>query len=825
VDYDATGKGEPFKETEVSRKRVADLIVRIIASPTLHSNGNIRIDKPNTNGDKPAFYYAVQTRRFVPLHPTFLHDVPAARGVCYTLFSMTVPQYDSSILARATEILGQIGEELAFVEADRDAGLLPINSLLMDFEELSGEGSPEALAIGLAAIRALLDQILDASGNFSDDSIRFLNDWHAWMTSVLTAWERGSRMPPAPASWNRSRGAVAMASVAASGTIPPPAANAQPVAADPAIRLNLADDSELLHEFHSESLELLQTIEQGVLLLEDNPTDTGTINAIFRAFHTFKGSAGLLHLDALRDLAHDLESLLDGVRRSECRISTEVIELILAGADALKAFTSRIGAQLQGMNSGDPIGVPTRQLRQRVRATLSAGPSPSTRPLPASATAFPMAEGPESAGSEPAEQLAVPPESQSVSPPAESADSGKIDRESSVKADSATGFVKIDTRKLDSLVELVGELVIAQSMVFQDPDVQRLPSRHLARCLRQLGRITTDLQRTAMSLRMVPIGRTFRKMTRLVRDLAAQQQKQVQLVVEGEETELDRNIVEELSDPLVHMIRNAVDHGLELPAQRITKAKQALGTIRLSASHQRGGIVIAVQDDGRGLDRDRILAKARERGVVKANSTLTDAEIFALIFAPGFSTAEVVTDLSGRGVGMDVVRRNIEKLRGKVEIQSVAGHGTTFTIVLPLTLAIIDGMLVGVGDDRYIIPTLSVRESFRPRPGMVTTVHERREVVSVRGRLTPLLRLGQHLGTRYRAVDPTDGIIVVVESGDATRGLLVDELHGKQEVVIKSLGETFRRQDLLAGAAILGDGRVGLILDVDTLVRCRESYN
>jgi two-component system chemotaxis sensor kinase CheA len=396
---------------------------------------------------------------------------------------------------------------------------------------------------------------------------------------------------------------------------------------------------------------------------------------------------------------------------------------------------------------------------------------------------------------------------------------------SSAKAESASGFVKLDTRKLDSLVDLVGELVIAQSMVVQDPDVQQLASRHLARCLRQLGRITTELQRTAMSLRMVPISRTFQKMTRLVRDLAAQQQKQVQLVVEGEETELDRNIVEELSDPLVHMIRNSVDHGIERPADRVAQGKPALGTIRLSASHQRGGIVICIRDDGKGLDRDRILAKARERGLIKPNATLTEAETFALIFAPGFSTAEVVTDLSGRGVGLDVVRRNIDRLRGKVEIQSVPGQGTTFTILLPLTLAIIDGMLVGVGDDRYIIPTLSVRESFRPRPGMVTTVHERGEVVSVRGRLTPLLRLGQHLGTPGRAIDPTDGIIVVVESGDAARGLLVDELLGKQEVVIKSLGETFRKQDLLAGAAILGDGRVGLILDVDTLVKCQRTNN
>ena len=383
----------------------------------------------------------------------------------------------------------------------------------------------------------------------------------------------------------------------------------------------------------------------------------------------------------------------------------------------------------------------------------------------------------------------------------------------------SSGYVKLDTAKLDNLVDLVGELVIAQSMVVQNPDVQMINSLQLMRCLRQLARITTELQRNAMSLRMVPIRAMFHKMNRLVRDLATQQQKHVQLVLDGEETELDRNIVEKLSDPLVHMIRNAIDHGLENSDERAANGKPELGTIRLTAAHQRGGIVIRIQDDGKGLDRSRILAKAIDRGLVKADATLTESEIFSLIFQPGFSTAEKVTDLSGRGVGMDVVRRNIENLRGKVEIQSRPGQGTTFTILLPLTLAIIDGLLVGVGGERYIIPTLSVRESFRPAPGAVKTVQGRGEVVSVRGRQTPLLRLGHYLGRTSRAVKPEDGIVVVVESGDSARGLLVDELLGKQEVVIKSLGHAFGQHNLLAGGAVLGDGWVGLILDVDTLVQ------
>jgi two-component system, chemotaxis family, sensor kinase CheA len=738
---------------------------------------------------------------------------------------MTTPPNELKTLARAVEILDQLGVELAFVEPAKDTGLLPINSFVMDLEELARSGAPPAIAAGLSAARRWLDETLDGPGKFTSETIGNFSAWHLWMTMALRGWERGADMPEVPAAWIQpgTPGPAPIIAKSPVASVPVPATARS--GEEPAIRLNLQEDSELLREFHSESLELLQTIEHGVLKLESNPAEAGTINAIFRAFHTFKGSAGLLHLDALRDLAHDLESLLDAARRSELRITSETIDLILAGADALKQYTLDIGAQLQGENPGAPIVVPTRQLIQRVRAALDGAPAPATRQAPPPPSpALQTEKQPEVARAEDKLPPASAPQPEPASPPSATSTAPlPVRSESSAKEDSAVGFVKLDTHKLDNLVDLVGELVIAQSMVVHDPDVQQLPSRHLARCLRQLGRITSELQRTAMSLRMVPIRRTFQKMTRLVRDLSAQQQKQVQLVVEGEETELDRNIVEELSDPLVHMIRNAVDHGIELPADRVFRGKPALGTIRLSAFHQGGGIVIRIQDDGKGLDKDRIVAKARERGLVKPNATLTEAETFALIFAPGFSTAEIVTEVSGRGVGMDVVRRNIEKLRGKIEIESVAGQGSAFTIVLPLTLAIIDGMLVGVGDDRYIIPTLSVRESFRPRPGMVTTVHERGEVVSVRGRLTPLLRLGRHLGTPCRAVDPTDGIIVVIESGDAARGLLVDELLGKQEVVIKNLGATFAKQDLLAGAAILGDGRVGLILDVDTLVKCRKN--
>jgi two-component system chemotaxis sensor kinase CheA len=388
----------------------------------------------------------------------------------------------------------------------------------------------------------------------------------------------------------------------------------------------------------------------------------------------------------------------------------------------------------------------------------------------------------------------------------------------------SAGLIRVDTAKLDGLIDLVGELVIAQSMVTQNSDLQAVASEQLARSLGQLRGISTELQRTALSLRMVPVRGTFQKMARLVRDLSGQVGKEIRLVLEGEETEVDRTLVEELGDPLVHMIRNAADHGVESPTDRVAAGKDSSGTITLRAFHKGGMVFLQIQDDGRGLSVSRIRGKAIERGLISAQEPLTDREVLDLIFAPGFSLASTVTDLSGRGVGMDVVRRNIERLRGTIEIDSIEGRGTTFTIGLPLTLAIIEGLLVQVGDQRFVVPTLSVRESFRPLPSMLSVVQGRGEMVSVRGTLVPLLRLANHLHIPDAVTDPTQGIVMVLEAGQDCRCVLVDALVGKQEVVIKSLGETFQDQQEFAGAAILGDGRVGLILDTTSLVRLKLKH-
>ncbi len=322
---------------------------------------------------------------------------------------------------------------------------------------------------------------------------------------------------------------------------------------------------------------------------------------------------------------------------------------------------------------------------------------------------------------------------------------------------------------------------------------------------------------------MVPMRGLFQKMARVARDISTKQNKKVNFITSGEDTELDRGVVEELNDPLLHMIRNSMDHGIEPADKRAAAGKPPVGSLHLRAYHQGGSIVVEIEDDGAGLNRDRILAKATERGLVAPGANLTDVEIYHFIFAAGFSTAEKVTDLSGRGVGLDVVRRNIEKLRGTVDISSTPGKGTLFKIALPLTLAIIDGLVVGVGAERYIIPTLSVRESFRPAAEMISRIQNRAELVNVRGRLIPLLRLHEIFGIPASATDPAQGIVVVVQSGANVRCLLVDALLHKQEIVIKNLNEMMiHKNPAFAGATILGDGRVGLILDVNALAQSEK---
>ncbi|MBL9137219.1 MAG: chemotaxis protein CheA [Verrucomicrobiales bacterium] len=738
---------------------------------------------------------------------------------------------DAPDYAALCSIIEKLALELVLAEPGKDNGLLPVNSLLGDLEEVARRMEvPEALGAAIRKGREWVDALFGA-GNFEESTLSRLRSWVEWMQAAVSALHNGQAITPL----------IAEAAESSTATAPSAAPQAvEEVAPEEPIVLNLENDGELLREFTNESHEHLQNIELGVLTLEENPTDMATLNSIFRAFHTFKGGSGFLNLRPINRLAHELESLLDLARQQKLAIDSQVINLILSGGDTLKRFVSEMEAQLGGQGGGSPISISINDLLARVRAVVQQSQSRLT-PAPVVAptlVATPVSHAPEAGGTQEApggtagHQDATPGSSGTAGAPecppaaanaAAAGGSESPSKNGNVRVHSGATSVKVDTLKLDSLVDLVGEMVIAQSMVMQDTDLLGIQSQQLSRNLAQLGRITKELQRVAMSLRMVPIRSTFQKMTRLVRDLSVKAGKHVELHLSGEETELDRTIVEEISDPLVHMIRNAVDHGIEPAEKRMAAGKSPHGLVHLRAFHQGGNIVVEVEDDGGGLNRDRIVAKAVEKGLITSAANMSDSDVFNLIFAPGFSTAEKVTDISGRGVGMDVVRRNIEKLRGKVEIQSTLGKGSRFTIFLPLTLAIIDGMIVGIGTQRYIVPTLAVRESFRPTADMVSSVQGRSEVVNVRGRLLPLLRLHSLFGINARAADPTEGIVIVVESDRESRCVLVDDLLGKQEVVIKSLGETFKRSPALAGAAILGDGRVGLILDVDALVGQRTA--
>lgn len=711
---------------------------------------------------------------------------------------------DLETLNRISDTVGKIALEVALAQPGKDFGLLPVNCLLGELQEAAAK-LPAEINAAVAQANGVVEEIFNTTGLFSEGTIQRLTDWANWMNGAVLDGLNDRPIKPFAAGSTGGAESRPLTSNATPPIAPAPAAEA-------ALVLDLEGDGDLLVEFCAEAHEHLQNIEQGVLVLENKPDDADTLNTIFRAFHTFKGGAGLLNLLPIKELAHELETVLDLARTHKLTVDKAIIDLILAGGDTFKQFIVEISAQTSGKNAGTPICVPTLELLARVRV-VSTGGTPA--PKAAARTAEPKPAAVAASSASPTTVVEPAPASKKASgKPATPAAGGEKTTGGSV--------VKVDTLKLDSLIDLVGEMVIAQSQVCQDEQVTAIESQRLTRNLAQLGRITKELQRTAMSLRMVPIRATFQKMTRLVRDVSSKQGKQAELVLSGEDTELDRTIVEEISDPLIHMIRNSVDHGIEKPEDRVKAGKPALGTVRLSAFHQGGNIVIEIKDDGRGLNPEKLKAKALERGVITDKDRLTDKEAYGLIFAAGFSTAEVITEISGRGVGMDVVRRNIEKLRGKIDIESAIGQGTTFTISLPLTLAIIDGLIVTIGEQRFILPTLSVRESFRPTRDMITTVHEKGEMVNVRGRLSPLLRMYEFYDLKPRTTDPTEALLVVVDNNGETRCLMVDQLLGKQEVVIKSLGETFKKAPAIAGGAILGDGRVGLIIDANSLVSLRN---
>ncbi len=611
--------------------------------------------------------------------------------------------------------------------------------------------------------------------------------------------------PPA-----RSTGAAASGerSLAPTTVAPSPAVAVAPTVTTPVIvHATAADggtvpddaDRSLLGDFIAESRESMAGAEAALLELESNPDDIEAINTVFRAFHTVKGTAAFMGLDRLAEFAHHAESLLSRVRDRELPYTQAVANLSLRSNDVLGGFLVAVETSIQ---SQQPIALPSDYADLmhdllNVDAVL-AGVETRVAVQSATATALPSAATtPPRTDAEPSVDTAARSSAARAGPKTE-----------------ADQSVRVRTDRLDRLIDMVGELVIAQSMIAADPAVADSGQHELVKKVSHAGKIMRELQDLSMSMRMVPLKSTFQKLTRLVRDVALRAGKVVELVTDGEETELDRNMVDAIADPLVHMVRNAVDHGVEGPADRERAGKPRAGRVTLAAFQQGGSVIVELRDDGRGLNRERILAKAIEKGLVSPHQMLTDSEINGLIFAPGFSTAETVTDISGRGVGMDVVRRNIESIRGRIDIHSVLGQGTTFQIRLPLTLAVTDGMLVRVGDERYIVPLTSISLSFRPEPGMLSTIPPGGEVVMLRAEVLPVVRLHQLFGIPAAVTNPSDGILMIVGDGEHRVALLVDQLLGQQQVVAKALGEGVGEVPGISGGAILSDGRVGLIIDI-----------
>ncbi len=701
----------------------------------------------------------------------------------------------------------------------RDDGLVPAYSLIGEMRDLCAEES--ALREPTAALHGELDRMLDSAKPFDDAMLARLRAYVEWMPVAAECLRTKRAVPP----------------FAACAPAPAEATPAAPTgehneAADLLLDLHLEENRELLGEFYGEAVDHLQQIEAALLALEQQPDNPEALNSIFRSFHTFKGNAGFLGLVPMQALAHEVESLLDLARNRQLTLSSAIVTEILNSRDALQALTQQVGLALEKGQIPDKI-VPVSHLIRAVKRLAVPDGTPLAPPLsvatksvsvgaPAPAVAVIAAATVRGSDEVPlpintvalAQELAA---TAAASPVVAKTQVASTAGNAPKVAAGAT--VRVNTEKLDSLMDVVGELVIVQSQLLETARQHGEASGSpLQRNVTQLARITKELQHTAMALRMIPIKPTFQKMERLARDLAREFGKKVHFTTTGDDTELDRTVVEEIGDPLVHMVRNALDHGLETPATRTAAGKSDTGTLHLKAYHQGSNIIVELQDDGRGIDPDRIYKKAVEKGVIAAGTVLSRDETLALVFAPGFSTAEKVTAVSGRGVGMDVVKRNIEKLRGKIEIVSDVGHGSTFKIKLPLTMAIIDGLVVRVGADRFILPSTSVQRALRPTKENISTIHGQGEVLDLRGRLIPIHRLHQRFGIPADALNIWDGIVVIVEHSGKVSALLVDEMVSKQEVVIKNLGAFMQGVPGVAGGAILGDGGIALILDPGSLL-------
>jgi two-component system, chemotaxis family, sensor kinase CheA len=604
------------------------------------------------------------------------------------------------------------------------------------------------------------------------------------------------------------------------------------------------DLNRFIATFFDEAQEHLESIEERAMSLASGRHDPELLNSIFRAAHSIKGGSGTFGFTQLSEATHEMETLFDQLRKGQRLADSATVRLLLDACDVFKAHLARLKQGERGHdNAMDGVRNRIAQYRETGAAATAApsAPAAEAEEKPTSESFFSQVahqdggfglfdEGllapdpmPASRAPEPAPAAATPGANEkfgffdAVGEGGAAGGNGAAPGRSRGHEQSS---IRVSTEKIDRIVNLVGELVIAQAMMQQAAGrFSTQQDEHLNHSLSALDRHTRDLQQAVMSIRMMPMEFVFSRFPRLVYDVSTRLAKKVHLRTQGHETELDKEMIELLIDPLTHVVRNAIDHGIESPADRVAAGKPEMGTVSMRATHRGGSVIIEVSDDGRGLDRARILAKARELGM-PCDDAWSDTEVYGLIFEAGFSTAKEVTDLSGRGVGMDVVRRNISSLGGTVAIASTTGHGTTITIQLPLTLAVLDGMVVSVEDEQYIVPLEFVAEAIKPSTQDVRTVAGQPSLVQVRGEHLPLIRLSDVVKLDRREA-PAAGseLCLVVEVDNRRAALLIDGLIGQQQLVVKSLDAHLHAVRGMAGATILGDGRVALILDVSSIVR------
>ncbi len=605
--------------------------------------------------------------------------------------------------------------------------------------------------------------------------------------------------------------AVTTAPVAASQTADKPKQSAPAAKGPVGETYQLTGEMDIFHEFAVEAEDHLAIVESTILECAGK-YNQDAIGSIFRSIHSIKGSSSYFGLKEITETSHVLENLLDEVREGKREFEQPLTELVLKYLDLQRGLLAQARSSLE---KGVPL-VRGEASAQYLHALVVYQNGEAAQPqLPLA----PVVATP-AAASAPRTEAKVAP----VIAPSHPAGT---DSESTAKGEQleVKTYIKVDTKRLDQLIDAIGEMGIYCSMLIQRCRGAFAGDESLMKVTHQVEKVTRDVQNIGMSMRLIPIRGLFQKMSRLVWDLSRKMGKDIKFSMEGEDTELDRTIIDKLADPLMHMVRNSLDHGIEPPEDRRAAGKPPVGRVRLSAYHAGGSIHIRIEDDGRGMDPQKLVKKAIEKGVLPPDAKLTPAEAYQLIFAAGFSMAAVVTDVSGRGVGMDVVKRNIESMRGRVNIDSQLGRGTIFTIELPLTLALMDGIEVLVGEEHFIIPMLSVIEFIRPGARTMTRTFDRGETFFFRGQYLSVFRLGDLFGIEARCKEPTEANFVILEAHGERYALMVDDIVGSYATVIKSLGSMFEQNKGLAGCAIMAQGDVAVILDVwSLLVLAREHY-